>query len=105
VKIQFLGTPDPDDAADGFILAFLASRNGSPVSAQQLWKRPRSRGFALTGEHRDSPAGPEDGIAIAEIGRRLQERLKQGLVDGEARPESFTNEHHFWTIGNSHAKG
>lgn len=105
MKIQFQGTPDADAAADAFILAFLASRKGSPVSALQVWKSLRSRGFAPTEDRGAPQPRTAEGTAVAEIDRRLQEWLKQGLVGGEARPETFTGDRHFWTIGNSHAKG
>jgi pentatricopeptide repeat protein len=105
MKIQFHGSPDPDDVADAFILSFLASRKGSPVSAEQVWKSLHSRGFVPTDGRDTSPDRPDDGAAIAEIGQRLQTWREQGLVGGEAVPESITELRHFWVIGSSRPSG
>jgi pentatricopeptide repeat protein len=105
MKIQFQGSPDPDDVADAFILAYLASRKGSPVKAEQVWKSLRARGFVPTDGRPTSASDPDDGAGIAEVGRRLQEWLKQGLVGGDAEPEAISQDRHFWVIGNSPSKG
>jgi hypothetical protein len=105
MKIQFQGTPNPDDVADAFILAFLASRKGSPVSAEQVWRSLRTRGFVPTDDHRSSQSEPDEGAAIAEISDRLQLWVKQGLVGGEDEPEAITKDRHFWVIGNSRGPG
>ncbi|MGD0249983.1 MAG: hypothetical protein ABSB97_03715 [Thermoplasmata archaeon] len=105
MKIQFQGSPDPDDVADAFILAFLASRKGSPVSAQQVWKSLRSRGFVPTDGRQTSQSDPDEGAAITEISRRLQTWLDQGLVGGDAEPEAVTKDRHFWVIGSAFGKG
>jgi hypothetical protein len=104
MKIQFQGTPDPDDVADAFILSFLASRKGSPVTAEQVWKSLSTRGFIPTDGRPTAEANPDEGAAIAEISRRLQEWLDRGLVGGEAEPEAVTKVRHFWAIGNSRGK-
>lgn len=103
MKIILRGTPDPDDVADAFILSFLASRKGSPVDAEQIWRSLHARGFVPT-DGQAAPAGETDeGAAIAEIGQRLQTWRKQGLVGGEAEPESITTRRHYWVIGSARA--
>jgi pentatricopeptide repeat protein len=100
MKIQFQGTADPDDIADAFILSFLASRKGSPVTAEQVWKSLHARGFVPTDGRETASERPDDGAAIAEIGERLQLWREQGLVGGEAEPESITERRHYWVLGN-----
>jgi hypothetical protein len=101
MKIQFHGTANPDDVADAFILSFLASRKGTPVSADQVWKSLHDRGFVPT-DGRESPTEhPDEGAAIAEIGERLQVWHEQGLVGGESEPESITKLRHYWALGAS----
>lgn len=99
MKIKFQGTPDADDTADAFILAFLASRKGHPTNARQVWRSLRSRGFVPTDGTPASTSPPDDGAAIAEIGMRLQTWREQGLVGGEVEPEALTEERHFWVLG------
>jgi hypothetical protein len=105
MKIQFQGTPDPDDVADAFILAFLAHHKGNPVTAAQVWKSLHSRGLVPTDGSPTSPADPDEGAAIAEISRRLQEWVKRGDIGGEVEPESITKDRHFWVLGSSLSKG
>jgi pentatricopeptide repeat protein len=105
MKIQFQGTADPDDIADAFILSFLASRKGSPVSAEQVWKSLHSKGFVPTDGRPTAAEHPDEGAAIAEIGQRLQLWRDQGLVGGEVEPESITGLRHFWVIGSSRPRG
>jgi hypothetical protein len=106
MKVQFQGSADPDDIADAFVLAFLASRKGSPVSAEQVWKSLRTRGFVPTdGTPTAQSNPPDDGAAVAEIRRRLESWLERGDVGGEVEPESITGDRHFWVIGSSLSKG
>jgi hypothetical protein len=98
MRIRFQGTPDADDTANAFILAFMASRKGHPVNARQVWRSLRSRGFVPTDGTPTSTSDPDEGAAIAEIGRRLQKWRDQGLVGGEAEPEAITEERHFWVL-------
>jgi pentatricopeptide repeat protein len=104
MKIQFQGAPDPDDVANAFILAFLATRKGNPVTARQVWKSLRSRGFVPTDGRPTPPTDPDDGAAMTEIGRRLQAWAKQGLIGGDDEPEAITKDRHFWAIGTSSPK-
>jgi hypothetical protein len=104
MKIQFQGSPDPDDVVNAFILAFVASRKGTPVSAEQVWKSLHSRGFIPTDGRPTSESEPDEGAAVAEISRRLQEWLDQGLVGGETNPEGITKDRHFWALGSSLAR-
>ena len=105
MRSPFRGTPDPDAAADAFILEFLARRKGSPVNIRQIWKSLRSRGLV-------SPGGPPaaagalpeidadtDRAATGEILRRLEAWRNEGLIDGEIDPETITEERHFWVLG------
>jgi hypothetical protein len=101
VKIQFQGTPDEDAVADAFILAFLASRKGGPVTPTQVWKSLHSRGFVPGGDTPAPESNPDEGAAIAEISNRLQEWLKKGDIGGDADLEPLTRERHFWAIGHS----
>ncbi|MFI5415439.1 MAG: hypothetical protein ACHQ16_07280 [Candidatus Lutacidiplasmatales archaeon] len=105
MKIQFQGTADPDDVADAFILSFLASRKGTPVTAQQVWKSLHSRGFVPTDGRPTSTERPDEGAAIAEIGARLQRWREQGLVGGETEPESITELRHYWSLGTGRPGG
>jgi hypothetical protein len=105
MRIQFQGTPNEDDVADAFILAVLARHKGAPVSALQIWKSLRTRGFVPTDGTPTSQANPDEGAAVAEISRRLQGWLKQALVGGDAVPESITKDRHFWVLGNHLARG
>jgi hypothetical protein len=100
MKVQFSGTLDADDAADEFILAFMARHKGSPVTAEQVWKSLRSRGLAPSDGKSIGQSEPDDGAAVAEIGRRLEKWLAEGLIGGEAAPESITRVRHFWALGN-----
>jgi hypothetical protein len=100
MKVQFSGTVDADGAADEFILAFLARHKGSPVTAEQVWKSLHSRGLVPSDGRPTDQKDPDDGVAIAEIGRRLQKWLDEGLVGGEPEPESITGSRHFWALGN-----
>jgi len=100
MKIQFEGTPDPDDVADAFILAFLATRKGNPVTARQVWKSLHTRGFVPTDGRATSHSDPDEGAAVAEISRRLQTWLERGIVGGDAAPEPITKDRHFWALGN-----
>jgi pentatricopeptide repeat protein len=99
MKIRFQGSPREDDVADAFILAFLASRQGNPVTARQVWKSLRTRGFVPTDGRPTGPSDPDEGAAIAEIDRRLQKWVKQGLVGGDGEPEAITNDRHYWVLG------
>ncbi|MCI4324036.1 MAG: hypothetical protein L3K03_08530 [Thermoplasmata archaeon] len=98
MKIQFQGTPDSDEIADAFILAFLATRKGHPANAREVWRSLRSRGFVPTDGTPTPDANPDEGAAIAEISRRMQKWLEQGVIGGEAEPEALTEERHFWVI-------
>jgi hypothetical protein len=99
MKIQFHGTPDEDGVADAFIMAFLASRKGAPVTATQVWKSLHSRGFVPGGDGPAPEANPDEGAAIAEIGNRLQDWGSKGDIGGDGEPEALTKERHFWVIG------
>jgi hypothetical protein len=105
MKVQFSGSVDADEAADEFILAFLARHKGSSVTADQIWKSLRSRGLVPSDGRATASNDPDDGVATAEIGRRLQKWLEEGLVGGEKEPESLTGVRHFWVIGNAPVKG
>jgi hypothetical protein len=105
MRIQFSGTVDADGAADEFILAFLARHKGGSVTADQVWKSLRSRGLTPGDGRPIGQADPDDGAAIAEIGRRLEKWLKEGLVGGEIEPESTSGVRHYWVLGNSLKKG
>jgi len=104
VKIQFQGSPTADEVADAFILAFVASRKGTPVTPEQVWKSLRSRGFVPTDGRPTSESRPDEGAAIAEISQRLQTWLDQGLVGGETDPERITKDRHFWALGSTLAR-
>jgi hypothetical protein len=101
MKIQFEGSPDADDVADAFILAFVASRKGSPVTARQTWKSLRTRGFVPTDGRPTSHSNPDEGAAVAEISQRLQKLVVQGVVGGDPNPEPVTGDRHFWVLGHS----
>jgi hypothetical protein len=105
MKIEFQGTATPDETADAFILAFLASRKGSPVSAPQVWKSLRSRGFTPTTGGPTEAAAPDDAMAETEIARRLALWAERGLVGGEAEVEAITQERHYWVIGSARSSG
>ncbi|MGD0587898.1 MAG: hypothetical protein ABSA63_03795 [Thermoplasmata archaeon] len=105
MKVQFSGSVDADGAADEFILAYLARHKGNSVTAAQVWKSLRSRGLTPADGRPTAQNDPDDGVAIAEIGRRLEKWLNEGLVGGEAEPESITGVRHFWVIGNPLTKG
>ncbi|HEV8050398.1 MAG TPA: hypothetical protein VGP88_07370 [Thermoplasmata archaeon] len=105
MKIRFQGTPNSDEVADAFVLAFLASRKGAPVTALQVWKSLHSRGFVPADDRTTSDANPDEGAAVAEISTRLQEWLKQGEIGGDGEPEALTKERHFWVLGNPLGKG
>jgi|HubBroStandDraft_3_1064219.scaffolds.fasta_scaffold1048138_2 hypothetical protein len=104
MKIRFQGTPDADDVADAFILAFLASRKGSPVTAVQVWKSLHSRGFVPADDRPVPESNPDEGAAVAEISNRLQEWLKKGEIGGDGEPEALTKDRHFWVLGNALGK-
>jgi hypothetical protein len=95
MKLQFSGALDADGAADEFILAFLARHKGGSVTADQVWKSLRSRGLVLSEGSPNGPNDADEGAAIAEIGRRLEKWLDEGLVGGEQEPESITGVRHF----------
>jgi hypothetical protein len=105
MKVQFCGSVDADGAADEFILAFLARHKGGSVTAEQVWKSLRSRGLTPADGRPTAQNDPDDGAAIAEISRRLEKWLDEGLVGGEAEPESITGVRHFWVLGNPLTKG
>lgn len=99
MRIQFTGTVDADGAADEFILAYLARHRGGSVTADQVWKSLRSRGLTPSDGRPTAQNDPDDGVAIAEIRRRLEKWLDEGLVGGEKEPESITGNRHFWALG------
>jgi hypothetical protein len=105
MKIQFQASVDPDDVADAFILAFLARRQGGPVTAQQVWKGLQSRGFVPTDGRPSSTNDVDSGAAVAEIGQRLEKWCEDGLIGGDEAPESITGDRHFWSIGKPLSKG
>ncbi|MCI4372984.1 MAG: hypothetical protein L3K02_05020 [Thermoplasmata archaeon] len=105
MKIQFQASVDPDDVADAFILAFLARHRGRPVTADQIWKGLKSRGFVPTDGRPSSTSEMDSGAAVAEIAQRLEKWLKEGLIGGDEAPESITGDRHFWVIGNPLTKG
>jgi hypothetical protein len=98
MKIVFEGSLGSDGAANDLILEFLASRKGTPVTARQVWRSLRARGFVPTDGRRTAHADPDDGAAIAEISRRLQRWRARGTIGGEADPESLTGDRHFWSL-------
>ncbi|MCI4369911.1 MAG: hypothetical protein L3J81_01115 [Thermoplasmata archaeon] len=104
MKIRFQGTPNADDAADAFLLAFLATRKGSPVTATQAWKSLHSRGFVPAGDGPSPESNPDEGAAIAEISTRLQAWVEKGDIGGDGEPEALTKERHFWVLGNALGK-
>ena len=80
--IQFEGPVNSDEAADAFMLAFLAARKGAPVSAQQVWKSLQSRGL-FPGDGRSTGSkDPDEGAATAEIERRLSLLFEKGEIGG-----------------------
>jgi|SRR5271170_6429950 len=99
MNVQFSGTIDPDGAADEFILAYLARHRGGSVTADKVWKSLRSRGLTTSDGRPTAQNDPDDGAAIAEIQRRLEKWLDEGLVGGEKEPESITGQRHFWVLG------
>ena len=105
MEIKFQGTVDIDDSADAFILAFLARRQGGSVTAHQVWEGLKSRGFVPTDGRPTSPDAPDEGAATAEISRRLQHWLDEGLIGGDAVPESITGNRHFWALGKGPGEG
>jgi hypothetical protein len=105
MKIQFQGTVDADEAADAFILAFLARHKGNPVTAGRIWESLKGRGFVPTDGRPTSPDAPDEGAATAEISRRLQHWLDEGLIGGDAVPESITGNRHFWALGKGPGEG
>jgi hypothetical protein len=105
MKIQFSGTVDADQAADEFILAYLARHKGGSVTPAQVWKSLHSRGLVPSDGRPTASAEPDEDAAIAEIDRRLQKWAAEGLVGGEEAPESITGVRHFWALGNTQRKG
>jgi hypothetical protein len=105
MKIQFQGTVDADEAADAFILAFLARHKGNPVTAGRIWESLKGRRFVPTDGRPTSPDAPDEGAATAEISRRLQHWLDEGLIGGDAVPESITGNRHFWALGKGPGEG
>ncbi|MGD0718673.1 MAG: hypothetical protein ABSA15_03740 [Thermoplasmata archaeon] len=105
MKLQFSGALDADGAADEFILAYLARHKGGSVTADQVWKSLRSRGLVLSDGSPTAPNDPDEGAAIAEISRRLEKWLAEGLVGGDQEPESITGVRHFWVLGHPQTKG
>ncbi|MGA9840611.1 MAG: hypothetical protein WBF81_04720 [Thermoplasmata archaeon] len=99
MKVQFSGSVDADGAADEFILAYLARHRGGPVTEAQVWASLHSRGLVPSDGDSTGQKNPDDGAAIAEIGRRLRKWFDEGLVGGEDEPESITGERHFWVLG------
>ncbi len=99
MRVQFSGTVDADGAADELILAYLARHRGGSVTADQVWKSLRSRGLTPSDGRPTAQNDPDDGVAIAEIRRRLEKWLDEGLVGGEKEPESITGDRHFWALG------
>jgi len=104
MKIRFQGTPDSDDVANAFILAFLAGRKGAPVTASQVWKSLHSRGFVPVDDRPAADTQPDEGAATAEISARLQGWLKDGEIGGDGEPETLTKDRHFWVLGNALGK-
>ena len=105
MRSPFRGTPDPNAAADAFLLEFLARRKGSPGNIRPIWKSLRFRG-------RVSPGGPPaaagalpeidadtDRAATGEILRRLEAWRNEGPIGGEIDPETIPEERHFWFLG------
>jgi hypothetical protein len=99
MKIQFSGQLSGDEAADELILAFLARHKGGSVTAGQIWKSLHSRGLVPSDGSPTAQSEPDEGAAVAEIGRRLQKWADEGLVGGEAVPESITGVRHYWSLG------
>jgi len=105
VKIQFQGTVDADEVADAFILAFLARHHGNPVAAGRIWESLKSRGLIPTDGRPTDTNEPDEGAAMAEVGRRLQQWVDEGLIGGDAVPESITGVRHFWVLGKARGDG
>ena len=105
MKIQFQGTVDSDEAADAFILAFLARHRGNPVAAGRIWESLKSRGFIPSDGRPTNSNEPDEGAAMAEIGRRLQKWVDEGLIGGDAVPESITGTRHYWSLGKAPGEG
>jgi hypothetical protein len=105
MRVQFSGSVDADGAADEFILALLARHRGGSVTAAQIWKSLRSRGLVPSDGRSNARADPDDGAAVAEIGRRLEKWRDEGLIGGEEAPGSVTGTRHFWVIGKPLTKG
>jgi hypothetical protein len=103
-RVQFNGSVDADQAADEFILAFLARHKGNPVTVEQVWKSLRSRG--LTPANGRTPAAEETEAesACSEIDRRLVKWMDEGMVGGDHDPEPITGTRHFWILGNPPSK-
>jgi len=99
MNVQFSGNVNADQAADEFILAYLARHKGGLVTAGQVWKSLHSRGLAPSDGRPTAESEPDEGAAIAEISRRLQKWVDEGLVGGDAAPESITGLRHFWALG------
>jgi hypothetical protein len=105
LKIRFGGTVDADEAADAFILAFLARHRGNPVAAGRIWESLKSRGLTPTDGRPTNSNEPDEGAATAEIGLQLQKWVDEGLIGGEATPESITGIRHYWVIGKTASEG
>jgi hypothetical protein len=105
MKVQFRGSVDADTAADAFMLSILARHKGNSVTAGQVWKSLRTRGFVPSDGRATAQNDPDEGAAVAEVSRRLQKWLDQGLIGGEQEPESITGDRHFWVLGNTLTKG
>jgi hypothetical protein len=98
-RVQFTGTIEADGAADEFILGYLARHRGGIVTAEHVWKSLRSRGLVPSVGPETDPGKPDDAAAVAEIRRRLEKWLDEGIVGGDREPESITGDRHFWVIG------
>ena len=99
IRVRFSGNVDADQAADEFILAFLARHKGGSVTVAQVWKSLQSRGLVPADGTTPETEVQVDETAVAEISSRLEKWFSEGLVGGEKEPESITGKRHFWALG------
>jgi hypothetical protein len=101
---QSSGAVDADGAADEFSLAFFTCLRAGSVTADWVWKSSRSRGLVPSSGGPSGPNDPDEGAAIAEICRGLEECLSEESIGGEQEPEPVTGDRRLWVLGSVWAR-